>query len=133
MMGLRLAEGIDRTLFQSVAGADPVEALGEAKLAPLVAAGFLEIDADASHGHIRRPPAPQRTAGAPHRMRLLVFVLTLLALATSAWAQAPGEARGQARPAAGQARGAQVAVHTARLQDHGRDRGRLSAVQLSRP
>jgi oxygen-independent coproporphyrinogen-3 oxidase len=44
MMGLRLAEGIDRTLFQSVAGADPVEALGEAKLAPLVAAGFLEID-----------------------------------------------------------------------------------------
>ena len=45
MMGLRLAEGIDRTLFQSVAGADPVEALGEARLAPLVAAGFLEIDA----------------------------------------------------------------------------------------
>jgi oxygen-independent coproporphyrinogen-3 oxidase len=44
MMGLRLAEGIDRTLFQSVAGADPVEALGEATLAPLVAAGFLEID-----------------------------------------------------------------------------------------
>jgi oxygen-independent coproporphyrinogen-3 oxidase len=44
MMGLRLAEGIDRTLFQSVAGADPVEALGEARLAPLVAAGFLEID-----------------------------------------------------------------------------------------
>jgi oxygen-independent coproporphyrinogen-3 oxidase len=43
MMGLRLAEGIDRTLFQSVAGADPVQALGEAKLAPLVAAGFLEI------------------------------------------------------------------------------------------
>jgi oxygen-independent coproporphyrinogen-3 oxidase len=44
MMGLRLAEGIDRALFQSVAGADPVEALGEARLAPLVAAGFLEID-----------------------------------------------------------------------------------------
>jgi oxygen-independent coproporphyrinogen-3 oxidase len=43
MMGLRLAEGIDRTLFQSGAGADPVEALGEAKVAPLVAAGFLEI------------------------------------------------------------------------------------------
>jgi oxygen-independent coproporphyrinogen-3 oxidase len=43
MMGLRLADGIDRTLFQSVAGADPVEALGEAKLAPLVAAGFLEV------------------------------------------------------------------------------------------
>jgi len=44
MMGLRLAEGIDRALFQSVAGADPVEALSEARLAPLVAAGFLEID-----------------------------------------------------------------------------------------
>jgi oxygen-independent coproporphyrinogen-3 oxidase len=44
MMGLRLAEGIDRALFASVAGADPVEALGEARLAPLVDAGFLEID-----------------------------------------------------------------------------------------
>jgi putative oxygen-independent coproporphyrinogen III oxidase len=43
MMGLRLTEGIDRTLFQSVAGADPVEALGEARLAPLVEAGFLEV------------------------------------------------------------------------------------------
>ena len=30
MMGLRLAEGIDRALFASVAGADPVAALGEA-------------------------------------------------------------------------------------------------------
>jgi len=45
MMGLRLADGIDRALFASVAGADPVEALGEAKLAPLVEAGFLEVDA----------------------------------------------------------------------------------------
>jgi putative oxygen-independent coproporphyrinogen III oxidase len=43
MMGLRLTEGIDRTLFRSVAGADPVEALGEARLAPLVEAGFLEV------------------------------------------------------------------------------------------
>ena len=43
MMGLRLTAGIDRTLFQSVAGADPVEALGEARLAPLVEAGFLEV------------------------------------------------------------------------------------------
>jgi oxygen-independent coproporphyrinogen-3 oxidase len=43
MMGLRLREGIDRTLFASVAGADPVAALGEAKLAPLVEAGFLEV------------------------------------------------------------------------------------------
>jgi oxygen-independent coproporphyrinogen-3 oxidase len=43
MMGLRLTEGIDRALFASVAGADPVEALGEARLAPLVEAGFLEV------------------------------------------------------------------------------------------
>ena len=43
MMGLRLREGIDRALFAAVAGADPVEALGEAKLAPLVDAGFLEV------------------------------------------------------------------------------------------
>jgi putative oxygen-independent coproporphyrinogen III oxidase len=45
MMGLRLAEGIDRMGFAAVAGADPVEALGEAKLVPLVEAGFLEVDA----------------------------------------------------------------------------------------
>jgi putative oxygen-independent coproporphyrinogen III oxidase len=45
MMGLRLTAGIDRTAFAAVAGADPVEALGEARLAPLVEAGFLEIDA----------------------------------------------------------------------------------------
>ena len=44
MMGLRLAEGIDRATFASVAGADPVEALGERRLAPLVEAGFLEIN-----------------------------------------------------------------------------------------
>ena len=46
MMGLRLADGIDRALFASVTGVDPVEALGEAKLAPLVAAGFLEVGPD---------------------------------------------------------------------------------------
>jgi oxygen-independent coproporphyrinogen-3 oxidase len=45
MMGLRLADGIDRMLFASVAGVDPVEMLGEAKLAPLVQAGFLEVGA----------------------------------------------------------------------------------------
>ena len=45
MMGLRLADGIDRALFASVTGADPVAALGEARLSPLVEAGFLEIDA----------------------------------------------------------------------------------------
>ena len=45
MMGLRLADGIDRPLFASMTGADPVAALDEARLAPLVAAGYLEIDA----------------------------------------------------------------------------------------
>lgn len=44
MMGLRLVEGIDRATFAAVAGTDPVEAIGEPKLAPLVDAGFLEID-----------------------------------------------------------------------------------------
>jgi oxygen-independent coproporphyrinogen-3 oxidase len=43
LMGLRLCDGIDRRACVDVAGADPVEALGEAKLAPLIAAGFLEI------------------------------------------------------------------------------------------
>jgi coproporphyrinogen III oxidase-like Fe-S oxidoreductase len=46
MMGLRLSDGIDRALFATVAGADPVEALGEGKLAPLVEAGFLEVQPD---------------------------------------------------------------------------------------
>ena len=46
MMGLRLADGIDRATFASVTGADPVAALGEARLAPLVKAGFLEIEPD---------------------------------------------------------------------------------------
>jgi oxygen-independent coproporphyrinogen-3 oxidase len=45
MMGLRLSDGIDREVFAVVAGLDPVEALGEARLAALVEAGFLEIDA----------------------------------------------------------------------------------------
>jgi oxygen-independent coproporphyrinogen-3 oxidase len=43
MMGLRLADGIDRATFAAVTGADPVAALDEARLAPLVEAGFLEI------------------------------------------------------------------------------------------
>ena len=60
MMGLRLAEGIDRTLFQSVAGADPVEALGEAKLAPLVAACFLEI----TPTHLKATPAGRQRLNA---------------------------------------------------------------------
>ena len=41
----QLADGIDRALFASMTGTDPVAALGEARLAPLVAADFLEIDA----------------------------------------------------------------------------------------
>jgi len=45
MVGLRLAEGIDRAGFASLTGVDPVAALGEARLAPLVAAGYLEFDA----------------------------------------------------------------------------------------
>lgn len=53
MMGLRLSEGIDRALFAGVAGADPVDTLGEPRLAPLVAAGFLEVDAT----HLRATPA----------------------------------------------------------------------------
>ena len=43
MMGLRLTDGIDRTIFAANAGADPVEAVGGAKLAPLIGAGFLEV------------------------------------------------------------------------------------------
>ena len=46
MMGLRLADGIDRAMFASVTGTDPVAALDEARLAPLVKAGFLEIEPD---------------------------------------------------------------------------------------
>ena len=45
MMGLRLADGIDRAVFASIAGVDPVDALGAARLAPLVEAGFLDVDA----------------------------------------------------------------------------------------
>jgi oxygen-independent coproporphyrinogen-3 oxidase len=41
---LRLADGIDRDQFAAVAGADPVEALGEARLAPLIEAGFLAVE-----------------------------------------------------------------------------------------
>ncbi len=45
MMGLRLADGIDRATFASVTGVDPVEAIDAARLDPLVRAGFLEVDA----------------------------------------------------------------------------------------
>ncbi len=45
MVGLRLAEGIDRATFASLTGTDPVAALGERRLAPLIRAGYLEVDA----------------------------------------------------------------------------------------
>ncbi len=60
MMGLRLADGIDRATFASVTGVDPVEALDEARLAPLVAARFLEIDAT----HLRATPAGRQRLNA---------------------------------------------------------------------
>jgi putative oxygen-independent coproporphyrinogen III oxidase len=44
MMGLRLADGIDRARFAETTGVDPVTALGDARLAPLLKAGFLEVD-----------------------------------------------------------------------------------------
>jgi oxygen-independent coproporphyrinogen-3 oxidase len=44
MMGLRLADGIDRATFASVTGVDPIEAIDAARLEPLVRAGFLEVD-----------------------------------------------------------------------------------------
>jgi oxygen-independent coproporphyrinogen-3 oxidase len=60
MMGLRLSEGIERAQFASVAGADPVAALGEARLAPLVAAGFLEVEP----GRLRATPAGRQRLNA---------------------------------------------------------------------
>jgi oxygen-independent coproporphyrinogen-3 oxidase len=60
MMGLRLADGIDRALFASMTGIDPVPALGERRLAPLQAAGFLDIDAT----HLRATPAGRQRLNA---------------------------------------------------------------------
>ena len=60
MMGLRLADGIDRATFASVAGTDPVEALDAARLEPLVRAGFLEIDAT----HLRTTSAGRQRLNA---------------------------------------------------------------------
>ena len=45
MMGLRLAEGIERTRFAALTGVDPVTALGERRLQPLIAAGYVDLDA----------------------------------------------------------------------------------------
>jgi putative oxygen-independent coproporphyrinogen III oxidase len=60
MMGLRLSDGIDRTIFAANTGVDPVEALGEAALAPLVSAGFLEISAT----HLGATPAGRQRLNA---------------------------------------------------------------------
>ena len=60
MMGLRLSQGIDRKGFAETAGADPVAALGEAKFAPLVQAGFLEI----SKTHLRATAAGRQRLNA---------------------------------------------------------------------
>ncbi len=60
MMGLRLSEGIDRAIFAANAGADPVAALGEAALAPLVGAGFLEVSAT----HLAATPAGRQRLNA---------------------------------------------------------------------
>jgi oxygen-independent coproporphyrinogen-3 oxidase len=59
MMGLRLADGIDRALFASQTGVDPVEALGD-RLSPLVGAGYLAIDAT----HFRATPAGRQRLNA---------------------------------------------------------------------
>ncbi|MFO1160023.1 MAG: radical SAM family heme chaperone HemW [Reyranellaceae bacterium] len=60
MMGLRLADGIDRALFASVTGEDPVAALGETRLAPLVSAGLLEVSAT----HLTATPAGRQRLNA---------------------------------------------------------------------
>ncbi|HYC66399.1 MAG TPA: coproporphyrinogen III oxidase, partial [Reyranellaceae bacterium] len=60
MMGLRLSEGIERRQFADVAGADPVEALGAAKLAPLERAGLVEYDAT----HLRATAAGRQRLNA---------------------------------------------------------------------
>jgi oxygen-independent coproporphyrinogen-3 oxidase len=60
MMGLRLSEGIDRAAFASTTGADPIDALGETRLRPLIAAGFVETDAT----HLRATPAGRQRLNA---------------------------------------------------------------------
>jgi putative oxygen-independent coproporphyrinogen III oxidase len=59
MMGLRLAEGIDRALFASQTGADPVESLG-GRVDPLVAAGYVAVDAT----HLKATPAGRQRLNA---------------------------------------------------------------------
>ena len=44
MMGLRLSAGIGRARFKAVTGREIEEALAPSALAPLLQAGFLELD-----------------------------------------------------------------------------------------
>jgi oxygen-independent coproporphyrinogen-3 oxidase len=44
MMGLRLADGISRTRFRERLGLDLEAALDRDRMAPLIEAGFLELD-----------------------------------------------------------------------------------------
>ena len=60
MMGLRLSNGIDRAIFAANTGADPVEALGEAALAPLISAGFLDVTST----HLGATPAGRQRLNA---------------------------------------------------------------------
>ena len=60
MMGLRLSEGVERGQFAAVAGADPVDAVGESTLAPLERAGLIERDAT----HLRATPAGRQRLNA---------------------------------------------------------------------
>jgi len=60
MMGLRLVDGIDRGTFATVTGVDPVDAVGSARLGPLVDAGFLEIDPQ----HLAATPAGRQRLNA---------------------------------------------------------------------
>lgn len=59
MVGLRLAEGIDRALFASQTGADPVVALGR-RIDALQAAGYLTVDAT----HLKATPAGRQRLNA---------------------------------------------------------------------
>lgn len=60
MMGLRLSDGVDRAQFAAVTGSDPVAAVGETNLVPLVRAGFLEVDRD----HLRATAAGRQRLNA---------------------------------------------------------------------
>jgi putative oxygen-independent coproporphyrinogen III oxidase len=60
MMGLRLAEGIDRAAFTAETGEDVATALDATQLAELVAGGFLELDSE----RLRATPAGRQRLNA---------------------------------------------------------------------